>query len=65
MAIWIAIPNSPTGVIMINRINKAQGALNLTTDLYIFVVPLVAISGLKMSRSQKIGVAAVFMTGSL
>lgn len=65
MAIWITVQDNAAGIILINRINKAQGILNLATDMYIFIIPLVAVSGLQMSRSQKFGVAAVFMTGSL
>jgi hypothetical protein len=65
MVIWITIKNHATATIMIDRIKVAQSILNLATDIYIFVFPLVAISGLKMSRPQKIGVAAVFLTGSL
>jgi hypothetical protein len=65
MALYIPLKNTPTGILELNRINKAQAMLNLATDVFIFVVPLAAISGLKLSRSQKIGVGAVFMTGLL
>ncbi|KIM99686.1 hypothetical protein OIDMADRAFT_146316 [Oidiodendron maius Zn] len=65
MIIWITIRNHLAEIVMVDRIKLAQSILNLATDVYIFVVPLIAISGLKMSRSQKIGVTAVFLTGSL
>lgn len=65
MIIWITIRNHLAEMVMVDRIKLAQSILNLATDVYIFVVPLIAISGLKMSRSQKIGVTAVFLTGSL
>lgn len=65
MALYIPLQDNASGVLMLNRINKAQAILNLSTDIFIFVVPLVAISGLNLSRSQKIGVGAIFMTGSL
>lgn len=65
MGLYIPLKNTPTGILELNRINKAQAVLNLGTDVFIFVVPLAAISGLKLSRSQRIGVGAVFMTGLL
>ncbi|KIN03253.1 hypothetical protein OIDMADRAFT_53049 [Oidiodendron maius Zn] len=65
MALYIPLQDNAAGILRLNRINKAQAILNLSTDIFIFVVPLVAISGLNLSRSQKIGVGAVFMTGSL
>ena len=46
-------------------INKALGVLNIATDLYIFVIPLAAVSGLHLSPRKKFGLAAVFMTGAL
>ena len=65
MFVWIFIEEFTDVAGAVNKINKAQAFLNLGTDIYIFVIPLVAVSGLQMSRAQKIGVTAVFMTGAL
>ena len=46
-------------------VNKALGIVNMLTDIYIFVLPLMAISILHMPLKRKIGVGAVFMAGLL
>ncbi|KAJ8059425.1 hypothetical protein OCU04_012369 [Sclerotinia nivalis] len=38
-------------------------AVGMAIDIYLFIVPLVAVSGLKMKRRKKIGVASLFATG--
>ena len=43
--------------------NKALGAVNLFSDVYILCVPTTAISKLQLSVKKKIGVMLVFMTG--
>ncbi|CAD6589426.1 MAG: hypothetical protein ASARMPRED_004042 [Alectoria sarmentosa] len=43
--------------------NKALGAVNLFSDIYILCVPTTAISKLQLSVRKKIGVMLVFMTG--
>lgn len=63
--LWISVQDTVAGFNLVNQLDKAQGILNLCTDVYIFVVPLFAVSTLTMSTSKKIGLAAVFMTGSL
>ena len=43
----------------------AQGAGNITLDLYLLLLPLPVISGLQIPLKKKIGVAAVFLFGSV
>jgi hypothetical protein len=45
--------------------SKIVGALNLSSDIYILCVPIMAASKLQMSRKRKIGLLLVFMTGIL
>ena len=40
-------------------------ATNLATDLYVFILPLPALAGLKMKKSRKIGLILTFMLGAL
>ena len=43
--------------------NYFQGAFNLASDLYIFVLPLPVLSSLQMPLRRKLGVTATFGTG--
>ena len=43
--------------------NYFQGAFNLASDLYIFVLPLPILSSLQMPFGRKLGVGATFGTG--
>jgi hypothetical protein len=61
MFLFIFVKNNNQKIV----VNKALGILNILTDVYIFVIPLAAISGLHMSVKRKIGVSAVFLTGAL
>lgn len=44
-------------------INAVAGALSLLSDLYAVVLPCVMLSGLEISRKQKIGLNLVFLAG--
>ncbi|KAK4224346.1 hypothetical protein QBC38DRAFT_446522 [Podospora fimiseda] len=46
-------------------VHEATGAINLVTDVLIFLIPQHAIWKLKMSRQRKMGVAAIFAIGIL
>lgn len=46
-------------------ISIGLGAVGTFTDFYIISIPLLAISGLNMSRGRKVGVSALFATGLL
>lgn len=43
--------------------DDVQGAFNVASDLYIFVLPLPVLSSLQMPFGRKLGVAATFSTG--
>ena len=43
--------------------NHAFGIVNFVTDIYILILPAVAIGSLQMRTSKKIGLIAVFTTG--
>lgn len=46
-------------------VGKTQSVFNAISDIYIFMIPLFSISGLHLSRKRKVGVIAIFFTGSL
>lgn len=43
----------------------AQGAVNVVTDFYILLIPIPGVLNLQLPRAKKIGVLAIFMTGTL
>lgn len=43
----------------------AQGAINIASDFYIFLLPIPGLMQLQMGRRKRIGIGAIFMTGSL
>jgi len=45
--------------------SKTVGAINLSSDIYILCVPIMAASKLQMSRKRRIGLFLVFLTGGL
>ena len=46
-------------------VGVVQGPLNVLEDLYIFILPIPTVLGLKLANRKKIGLILVFMTGSL
>ena len=62
-----------TGARFVSRLNGVQSqkrsvpvcAVGTFIDFYIMTIPLKSISGLKLSRGKKIGLAALFATGLL
>lgn len=48
---------------MIIDTNKALGAVNFSTDIYILCVPIAAVSKLQLSAKNRLGLISVFMTG--
>ncbi|KAL8654919.1 MAG: hypothetical protein Q9226_003243 [Calogaya cf. arnoldii] len=46
-------------------ISVAQGGVNVASDLYIFLLPIPGVMQLQMPTRKKIGVCAIFATGSL
>ncbi|KAL9604094.1 MAG: hypothetical protein Q9219_000682 [cf. Caloplaca sp. 3 TL-2023] len=43
----------------------AQGAINIATDFYILLLPIPGVLQLQLPLKRKIGICAIFMTGSL
>ncbi|ESZ93166.1 hypothetical protein SBOR_6445 [Sclerotinia borealis F-4128] len=48
-----------------NITSVPTASVGLAIDIYLFVVPLIAVSGLKMQRKKKVGVGLIFTTGVL
>ncbi len=48
-----------------SRAAPVQAALNVATDFYVLLLPLLVVRQLKLPRKRKVGVIAVFMTGLL
>lgn len=46
-------------------ISVAQGGVNVASDFYIFLLPIPGVLQLQMPTKKKIGVCAIFATGSL
>ena len=61
---WLASGSSARCRSTLN-INYIQGGFNLASDLYIFVLPLPPVWKLQMARRKKLGVFAIFLTGSM
>ncbi|KAK3987498.1 hypothetical protein QBC44DRAFT_400153 [Cladorrhinum sp. PSN332] len=53
------------GRVNTGAVHETLGAINLVTDVLIFLTPQQAIWSLKMSRRRKLGVAAIFAIGIL
>ncbi|KAI9642374.1 hypothetical protein NHQ30_009178 [Ciborinia camelliae] len=45
------------------KLSIPTAAVGMVIDIYLFIVPLVAVSSLNMKRRKKIGVASLFATG--
>ncbi len=61
MILYISVSDLNTKTLL----NRAVGVMNVVSDFYILTIPIVAVSRLQMSRSRKLGVIAVFLTGAL
>ena len=47
------------------KMSVPQSAVGLAIDLYILILPMMAVSKLQLPLRRKIGVALIFMTGLL
>ena len=52
-----------TDVVVSITSNKALGAVNLFSDIYILCVPIAAVSKLQLSMKKTLGIVFIFMTG--
>ncbi|KAL8698364.1 MAG: hypothetical protein Q9201_006621 [Fulgogasparrea decipioides] len=53
------------GVAQLIPLSIVQGAVNIATDFYIFLLPIPGVLQLQYSTKKKVGVCAIFMTGLL
>lgn len=47
------------------NLSYAVGSVNIVSDLYIFILPIVPVSRMQLSMKKKIGVQCIFLTASL
>ena len=48
---------------VVGSLTVAQGVFNVLGDLYLIILPLVAVWGLQMPTKKKAGVSLMFLTG--
>lgn len=60
---WIA--DTPGHCINYTKAGLAYGAMNIVSDLLIFVLPLPVVWRLKLSRREKAAISLIFMTGAM
>ncbi|KAL8729919.1 MAG: hypothetical protein Q9181_004834 [Wetmoreana brouardii] len=69
LAIVLCIPSDALGYSRCaNRLNILDvviSGLNILSDFYILILPMIVVSKLQMQRNRKLGVLAVFSTGVL
>lgn len=47
------------------NLNAAVGLFGVVSDLYVLIIPVSMVYGLRMPRNKKIGILAIFLTGLL
>lgn len=58
-------PNTPGHCMNYTKAGLAYGSMNISSDLFILLLPLPMIWNLKLSRREKIGVSLIFMSGTM
>ena len=58
-------PDTPGYCINYTKSGLAYGAMNIVSDLLIFVLPLPVLWGLKLSRKEKTLISVILMSGAL
>lgn len=59
------LPETPGHCMNYTKAGLAYGSMNISSDFFIFVLPLPMIWGLRLSRREKIGVSLIFMSGAM
>lgn len=59
------LPDTPGHCIDYTKAGLAYGAMNVVSDLIIFILPLPIVWRLKMTRREKAGVSVIFMSGAV
>ncbi|KAK5625942.1 hypothetical protein RRF57_001658 [Xylaria bambusicola] len=62
---WLDLEFSNRERLSAPQLGLTLSSVGVFTDLYIFVIPLISIYGLNLSRPKKFGILALFATGSL
>ena len=52
-------------IVYARNLGTVQASFNIFSDLYLLCLPIPVISKLQLSTKRKIGVLAIFMTGTL
>lgn len=52
-------------VVQARTLGTFQASFNIASDIYLLCIPMPVISNLQLSTKKKVGVIAMFMTGSL
>jgi hypothetical protein len=60
---WGAMSHRTSMIIL--DMAAAQGVVGCVQDLYILIIPVYLVSGLRLARRRKLGVIALFLTGLL
>ncbi|MCJ1468754.1 hypothetical protein MMC07_007384 [Pseudocyphellaria aurata] len=58
-------PDTPGHCINYTKAGFAYGSMNISSDFFIFTLPLPMIWRLKLSRKEKIGISLIFMSGAI
>ena len=59
------LPDTPGHCIDYTKAGHAYGAMNVASDLIIFILPLPIVWRLKLTRREKAGVSVIFMSGAV
>lgn len=59
------LPDTPGHCMNYTKAGLAYGSMNISSDLFIFILPLPMTWRLKLSRTEKIGVSLIFMSGAI
>ena len=52
-------------VVQARTLADVQASFNIASDIYLLCIPIPVVSRLQLSKKKKVGVSAIFMTGSL
>lgn len=59
------LPDTPGHCMNYTKAGLAYGSMNISSDFFIFILPLPMIWRLQLSRREKIGVSLIFMSGAM
>ncbi|VUC24495.1 unnamed protein product [Clonostachys rosea] len=62
---WLSAPQRARCDTPQINIGKLQSVFNAVSDIYVLLIPLLSVPGLRLSPRRKLGVIAIFFTGSI